>query len=331
VGIRKYLVFAFFMMIFISSYADKKERIKKFIEEYKKGMICLKGGIFTMGDSYRESGSFTAYKIMSSEVLKGPNTAGHCDVMYTWFTKGPHKVKLSPFCMHEREVTFRDYDIYTKEKSLPRIYDVDILFEEFKKKNGIKKKNMASILRERSLKRKREADRPALIPSWKAANDFCAWLKKESGLPFDLPTEAQWEYVASDKGRNKGCNATADGTNNPRINLPYSPNSTYKVKSYPPNPLGFYDLGGNLSEFVKDQVKGNEKVGSRRRADGKEWPLEIDPQGDLEGSTYLRRGGSYLDDNVTYFDRSFYTYKKGERTTATGFRCVLNMKGKNLK
>jgi formylglycine-generating enzyme len=331
VGVKKYVTSVFLIAFSLCSHAGKKETVTKFIEEYKKGMICLKGGIFTMGDSYRESGSFTAYKIMSSEVLKGPNTAGHCDVMYTWFTKGPHKVKLSPFCMYEREVTFKDYDFYTKENNLPHIYNLEVLLEEFKKENGIKKKNMKSLLRERGFKKDREVDRPALIPSWKAANDFCSWLKKESGLPFDLPTEAQWEYVASDKGRNKGCNATADGTNNPRVNLPYAPNSTYKVKSYPPNPLGFYDLGGNVSEFVKNRVTGKAKVGSRRRTDGKEWPLEVDPQGDEEGDTYIKRGGSHLDNDVSYFNRGHYSYKEGERAFSTGLRCVLNMKGKNLK
>ncbi|WP_205746663.1 SUMF1/EgtB/PvdO family nonheme iron enzyme [Duganella callida] len=37
----------------------------------------------------------------------------------------------------------------------------------------------------------RKPRRPAGV-SWQAAKDYCAWLAKQSGLPYDLPTEAQW-------------------------------------------------------------------------------------------------------------------------------------------
>ncbi|WP_268801686.1 formylglycine-generating enzyme family protein, partial [Piscirickettsia litoralis] len=32
------------------------------------------------------------------------------------------------------------------------------------------------------------------------AASFCAWLANKTGLPFKLPTEAQWMYAATDKG-----------------------------------------------------------------------------------------------------------------------------------
>ena len=37
--------------------------------------------------------------------------------------------------------------------------------------------------------------------AWQQAKDYCQWLGQQVGTSMDLPTEAQWEYVARNKGQ----------------------------------------------------------------------------------------------------------------------------------
>ena len=43
--------------------------------------------------------------------------------------------------------------------------------------------------------------KPAQTKTWQESKDYCQWLGEVSGLPFDLPTEAQWEYGQEEQGR----------------------------------------------------------------------------------------------------------------------------------
>ena len=96
---------------------------------------------------------------------------------------------------------------------------------------------------------------------WKSANGYCQWLSKSTGLSFSLPTEAQWEYVARDGGKD-----IPYPTNNGKLeigkNYPDSNtfNKTIKgivfpinnVQEIPVNQLGIHQMGGNVSEWMKD-------------------------------------------------------------------------------
>jgi formylglycine-generating enzyme required for sulfatase activity len=69
----------------------------------------------------------------------------------------------------------------------------------------------------------------------------------------DLPTEAQWEYAARSRGK-----AVAHATNNGDIEYgvnyrdPTKIWHTMPVGSWPPNPLGLYDMTGNVDEWTLD-------------------------------------------------------------------------------
>jgi formylglycine-generating enzyme required for sulfatase activity len=94
------------------------------------------------------------------------------------------------------------------------------------------------------------------------AASFCQWLGQKTGLPFSLPTEAQWEYAARNRGQNVQY-STDDGTLKPGINFPsiasyvqhingYSISLPIKVNAFPPNPAGFYLMNGNGLEWTRD-------------------------------------------------------------------------------
>jgi formylglycine-generating enzyme required for sulfatase activity len=91
---------------------------------------------------------------------------------------------------------------------------------------------------------------PVVSVSWEDAQAYVAWLRLETGRPYRLPSEAEWEYAcrAGTTTRyswgneitpeNASCGGNVD--------------STTEVGSYPANPWGLYDMHGNVREWVED-------------------------------------------------------------------------------
>ena len=101
------------------------------------------------------------------------------------------------------------------------------------------------------------------------AGSFMCKLQEKTGLVFDLPTEAQWEYACragTTTALNSGKNLRSTG-NDANMGLVgrYSTNGgsgysqncppskgTAKVGSYLPNAWGLYDMHGNVKEWCLD-------------------------------------------------------------------------------
>ena len=108
--------------------------------------------------------------------------------------------------------------------------------------------------------------------NWQDAKDYCLWLGQVTTLPFDLPTEAQWEYAARSRGQhyyfatNTAYLQLRSGSyydpkigymvdyTNDEIN---APSGTDKVNAYPANPLGVYGMSNQVSEWVNDWYAKN--------------------------------------------------------------------------
>ena len=94
-----------------------------------------------------------------------------------------------------------------------------------------------------------------------SADSLIGKIRTATGIDFDLPSEAQWEYACR-AGHGEGYWGTGSpilGTN-PDANLQacYNDNShPVAVGSYPPNSWGLYDMSGNVGEYVLDFFEYN--------------------------------------------------------------------------
>ncbi len=97
--------------------------------------------------------------------------------------------------------------------------------------------------------------RPVINVSWDDAQMYVAWISSVTGEPYQLLTEAEWEYAAragtttayywgDDVGKG---NANCDGCGSQWDNLQTSPAGSFK-----PNAFGLYDMAGNVLEWTQD-------------------------------------------------------------------------------
>ena len=96
---------------------------------------------------------------------------------------------------------------------------------------------------------------PVTNLSWNDAQDFVAWLSRETQKKFRLPTETEWEYAARAGTQTKywwGDQFQPDMANCKGCGGTYDPAKPLKVGSFKPNPFGLYDMGGSVDQWVED-------------------------------------------------------------------------------
>jgi formylglycine-generating enzyme required for sulfatase activity len=157
--------------------------------------------------------------------------------------------------------------------------------------------------------------------SWDDAVEFCKRLselpeEKVAGRVYRLPTEAEWEYACRAGSQTK----YSFGDN--ESNLSYfawfrsnSDQKTHPVGEKMPNAWGFYDMYGNVWEWVSDWHG--------------EYPRGVvsDPTGPREGSLRVLRGGGWGDFSASCRSASRHGDDPSNRGNDYGFRVALSPPG----
>ena len=140
--------------------------------------------------------------------------------------------------------------------------------------------------------------------SWNDAVDFCERISEITRLTFELPTEGQWEYAC----RAGTTTAYHWGNTITKNQFNFNNETTVKVKRYPSNAFGLYQMHGNVWEWCYDWYSN--------------YPEEpvIDPSGPDTGDSRVARGGSWRSSGE--YCRAAYRYGYGPdiRYSPLGFR-----------
>ncbi|MHC4439101.1 MAG: formylglycine-generating enzyme family protein [Planctomycetota bacterium] len=198
-----------------------------------------------------------------------------------------HEVELGSFLLSPYEVTVGEFRKFVEESGYETRAETDgqgKATKEMIEKGWTKYPNFKAHWF-------KQTDRhPAVWIAWEDAIVYCNWLSRQHGLPaaynestgqlldkggkvttdvrqvqgFRLPTEAEWEYAAKERGKKvrfgNGKNiARADEINFDarKAEKKYTIKGEYReattpVGSFAPNALGLYDMSGNAWEWCAD-------------------------------------------------------------------------------
>ncbi len=209
-----------------------------------------------------------------------------------WDEAPAHPVKITrPFHLSVCEVTNAEYERF------------DPAHKKYRGKDGVSSAD----------------DEPVVFVTWQQAVDFCAWLTKQEGKPYRLPTEAEWEYACR-AGTTTLFN-TGETLTPEQANLGVGRDGkalkAVAVGSYKPNAWGLHDMHGNVAEWCADW-HGPYAAGE-----------QADPVGRADGYARVTRGWSFLAPSVwkdgTRFARSANRsgHLPDDANRYTGFRVAL--------
>ncbi len=250
-------------------------------------MIRLEPAVFTMGASRREPGRRA--------------------------NEQEHQVEITrPFYLAAREVTNDEFRRFKPEHQSGRVggQSLDI------------------------------GHQPVVMLSWEDAARYCNWISQQEGLsPFyreekstmvavspatngyRLPFESEWAYAARVAGRKSPSRYPWEGTFPPKTTsgnygdesarsiLPMVIRNyndkfmvTAPVASFPANQGGFFDMGGNVSEWCHDFYTPQSVSGAGGRI--------VDPTGPATGTHHVVRGSSWRDNTITELRFSYRAYSR---------------------
>ena len=241
--------------------------------------------------------------------------------------KPSHLVSVSSFMMDNSPVTNRQFQLFvdatnhqTTAEQQGWSYVFDLEKKKWIQKEGTYWKNPQGY----DSWSDELWDHPVTHVSYEDAMAFCHWCGKK------LPTEAQWEYVAHgdrvDYRYTWGSELIPDGRWMGNFWQGWFPDkntladgyaTTSPVRSYPANPFGLFDLGGNVWEWCHDWYMDSYYHLS----------ASDNPKGPSQGENRVIRGGSFLsaENHEAGYSVAFRSSLPPQTTRSdVGFRCVMD-------
>jgi formylglycine-generating enzyme required for sulfatase activity len=261
--------------------AEKARKVVELVVHARENMVQVEGGTFQMGDWLIEC---------QWDKSQGCRMDSNPDNDHV------HEVKLSSFGISRYETTLGDFDLFRELQG-----------KEPYRAEWRQSDKLADMFHPR---------KPAWTKDWQETQDYCQWVGKLAGVEMDLPTEAQWEYAARSRGRWliwATDNGEIDsGRNFPRDGEGFG--ETQNVGSYPPNPLGVYDMAANSKEWVADWHSETYYAESPAK----------DPNGPSSGNEKVLRGGFNGVSPTSSFtvSRMGLPPQRNEYTRLLSFRCA---------
>jgi formylglycine-generating enzyme required for sulfatase activity len=301
-----------------------------------EGFVWVQGGSFQMGDVWGDS---------------------------PWAMKEVpvHEVQVDDFLLAKHETTVGEFERFVKATGHKTAAEAQAGTQA---NRGFLKDGKQFYVSWREHWFKQAPDHPVLLIAWEDAIVYCNWLSREHHLPpaydektqqlltadgqptrdvrhvkgFRLPTEAEWEFAARERGRKVRfgngqdvarageMNFDAAGTGNmvPSMRMrgdnlyPYNEKGTNRggsspVGSFRPNALGLYDMSGNAWEWCTDNG-------------GTDYPAEkqVNPCV-LGGSGHIIRGGMYDTDAKACRASARIDWYPNAWCAGSGFRVALTV------
>lgn len=232
------------------------------------------------------------------------------DFLKSGFKNAPvHKVTLSSFYISETNVTNEQFCKFLNSKGNQKTFNVEWInllsphcMIEFKNGLFVPKEPYNAF--------------PVIEVSWYGAQEYCKW---SGGY---LPTEAEWEFVARNGGKEilypTGATISLKDANFLEENNDNKWHSVVPIKTYKPSKLGIYEICGNIMEWCSDVYD----------KDYYQISPEINPKGsdtdifDNGFQMHSLRGGAWSFDKKKMITFYRSAAKANTRTNFIGFRVV---------
>lgn len=263
--------------------SSQQRAVTELVVRALDNMVFVEGGTFMMGE-------------FGVPCEPGSETLCHADI---WPDNDDlHQVTLDDFYLSQYETTLGDFDLYRAVMG-EAPYAPELRSRE--DRQHLFKSNL-----------------PAWTKDWQEVKDYCLWVGQLANRSVDLPTEAQWEYAARNRGKNV-LYATNNGEIIEGVNTPshdQRKSGMLPVGSYPANPLGIFDLTSNAAEWVDDWYSETYYQNSD----------SINPQGPGSGEKKVIRTGSLYSAPIagTTILRDSRPPVEPYYHEGQGFRCALD-------